>query len=414
MERREGMANMSSISIERESVTLAVADRTEIGRRKSNQDAVIHAEIVPGRAYLAGVADGMGGYAGGEKASATAAKHVHRLAEALRSDFPASDTEAIRLIRSRIPVLFDSIQSEIQEIAIADSGLSQMGTTLVLACVVGPCFFVVNIGDSRAYLLYTDSKGRETLLQLTQDHTVENDARRAGHRLRLETPEARRMARALTRAVRPGTPFDPELFPSEDAPLPYFQAEEGNMLLLSSDGMHGSVAEEDIEVVLREQPDLPSILERLEARALENGSTDNITTVVVSFGERNGGKPGKGFPASEMDEASRALLDSERTDGDTVLNMTPISLPSLPPRTSEPKSVPAGSAPPAPNPSPAKSASAPISSQTAVRAGKTQQNSTPTAPTKWGVRLLVLGTILIVASLIAIVILLLSQNGSPR
>jgi|GEM_PF-342270 protein phosphatase len=381
---------MSTISLEREATHLSVEERTQTGRRRNNQDAPIIAEIVAGYAYLAGVADGMGGYAGGERASATAAKHVHLFADSLKAQFPNTDAEALAFVRSRIPQLFDAIQQEIQDIAIADPGLSQMGTTLVLACVVGRSFFVVNIGDSRAYFLYQDSRGRYTLHQVTQDHTVENDARRAGHRLNLETPEARKMARALTRAVRPGPPFQAEMWPQEGAPANSFMANDGDVLILSSDGMHGSIAHEDIEVILRESRSLDSALERLEVKALENGSTDNITTVGVLFGTRADVEPQSVEPSIAA-EASRALLqDAERGDGDTQLVRVPISLAGIPPTT---------------NRVPERKTAVMPTSDTSLAWG----NPEPAKKNGPNTTLIILGTMLVVAALITILLMVLGK-----
>jgi PPM family protein phosphatase len=160
---------MSTISLEQKSVRLTVNERTQKGRRKNNQDTAINIEVVAGHVYLVGVADGMGGYAGGEQASAIAKKHIVEFAESIRNQVPDSDSKAIRFLRSRILDVFDNIQHDIQNTAAIEPTLSQMGTTLVLACVAGRNFFVANIGDSRAYFLYKDREGRDVLQRITED-----------------------------------------------------------------------------------------------------------------------------------------------------------------------------------------------------------------------------------------------------
>lgn len=324
--------------MEQKAVRLTVNERTQKGRRKNNQDTAINVEVVPGHVYLVGVADGMGGYAGGEQASAIALKHILLFAESIRNQVPESDSKAIRFLRSRILDVFDDIQHDIQNTAAIEPTLSQMGTTLVLACVAGRNFFVANIGDSRAYFLYKTNEGRDILERVTEDHTVANDARRAGERILLESPEARKLARALTRALRPNTPSSPELWPPDNAAAPAFQAATGDILLICSDGMYGSVPLEEMEVILIESPSLEESLKRLEISALDGGSTDNITTVAVEFGDRDPSR--KAAPRSVSAQMLDDTLQEQITISERITIPPGMHLESL--------RLPTPSTPPAP------------------------------------------------------------------
>jgi PPM family protein phosphatase len=257
-----------------------IATRSAQGKRKSNQDALIRTEIVPGRAYLIGVADGMGGYAGGEQASAIAVHAVERLAVALRDSLPADDEAAIRYLREQVVTAFADAQNEIETMAAAEAHLSQMGTTMVLAGFVGKRYFLANLGDSRGYRL--NAKGFH---QVTEDHTVENDALRLNTPLHLDTPQAKKMARALTRALRPATPHEPEFFPPTDEAL-YYIAEDGDTLILCSDGLGGVVPPAVIGRQIQDAENIEAALKSLEKDSLERGSTDNISAAIVVFGER--------------------------------------------------------------------------------------------------------------------------------
>jgi protein phosphatase len=254
--------------------------RTAQGKRKTNQDMLVRAEVEAGRAYFIGVADGMGGYAGGERASAIAAEAVEQLAASLRGTLPPNEDAAIRMIRERIPEAFATAQTEIERLAASDPHLAQMGTTMVLAAFVGRRYILANLGDSRGYRLAADGFRR-----ITEDHTVENDAARMNSPLALDTPQARRMARALTRALRPATPHEPEIFPPVEQ-APCYLAAEGDTLLLCSDGLCGAVPPSVIGQELQEATTLEDALTTLEKEALERGSTDNISMATVVFGER--------------------------------------------------------------------------------------------------------------------------------
>lgn len=228
---------------------------TDVGRvRSNNQDQLLVAES------LFAVADGMGGHAGGEVASLAAL-------EALRAAFdenPSADGLA-DAVRNANQVVWSRAQEGRE--------LRGMGTTLTAVALVegdseeDDLLAVVNVGDSRAYLLRDGE-----LEQLTEDHSVPEELRRAG---RLSDAEAAShpQRNVLTRALG----IDPNVEVDCFQVTPY----RGDRLVLSSDGLYNEVGDPDIATVLRRVRDPEKAAQELVRMAKEHGGNDNITVVVV-------------------------------------------------------------------------------------------------------------------------------------
>ncbi len=205
------------------------------------------------------VADGMGGHAAGEVASAVTVESLAVLdgpGPAPADTNPADDlTEAIARANSRIRDLVES-----------DPRRSGMGTTVTALLWTGTGFSLAHIGDSRAYLLREDE-----LVQLTRDHTYVQaliDEGRISEQERETHP-----ARSLLLQALGGEDVAPDL-----AEVP---AQDGDRLLLCSDGLSGVVAAQTIAQVLAEETDPQAAADRLVALAVEGGGPDNITCVVA-------------------------------------------------------------------------------------------------------------------------------------
>lgn len=228
---------------------------TDVGRvRSNNQDQLLVADT------LFAVADGMGGHAGGEVASLAAI-------EALKSAFeenPSADGLA-DAVRNANQVVWNRAQ--------AGRELRGMGTTLTaMALVEGDrddedLLAVVNVGDSRAYLLRDGD-----LDQLTDDHSVPEELRRAG-RLSEAEAAAHPQRNVLTRALG----IEPNVEVDCFQVTPY----QGDRLVLSSDGLYNEVDQDDIVAILRRERDPQRAAQELVALAKEHGGNDNITVVVV-------------------------------------------------------------------------------------------------------------------------------------
>lgn len=223
------------------------------GQRPYQEDAVLAETLDDGRVLIA-VADGMGGHAAGEIASATA---LEALVEALREGRPLA--EAFTIANARV-----------HEKA-KEPGKQGMGTTLVAALVEGDQVRLANVGDSRAYRL--SASGIE---RLTEDHSFVAEAVKRGQSER--EAMAGPWKDALTRSI--GTEVEVEV--DEYGPMPI---DDGGALLLCSDGLYKTLRDEDLLTLYTRSGSPRGAAQTLVSTALERGSDDNISVAIAEFGE---------------------------------------------------------------------------------------------------------------------------------
>jgi protein phosphatase len=252
--------------------------------RKTNQDHfllasvykrlhVIATSLPPGEslpdsedrvAYIAMVADGVGGGVGGEKASATALQSAMQYVNDSmacylgREDKESGFEEALQLaaLRTHEAVLA-------RRAATGESGT--MATTLTLFLGVWPRYFLMQVGDSR-YYQWRDG----TLTQVTRDQTYAEALVESGALTR-EAAKGSRLAHVLSSAL------------GGDETLPVVTpvaADWGNVHLLCSDGLTKHVSDERIAEILSQMTSAKSTCEQLVQEALDAGGTDNITVIV--------------------------------------------------------------------------------------------------------------------------------------
>lgn len=236
------------------------AGGTHVGRvRRGNEDA-FHVDADRG---LFLVADGMGGHAAGEVASALA---VETVGTALREACAAgADPERVLGV---LDVSMRDAHRAILDHAAANPATAGMGTTLT-ACVLSArgTLCVGHIGDSRAYLLRAGA-----LSQLTVDHTWVQREVEAG-RLSPRRVRGHPLGHVLTRALGADTADAPDVLA---VPL-----EPGDTLCLATDGLTGMVPDERLARILAAARPLPDIITRLIGAANRAGGRDNVTAVVV-------------------------------------------------------------------------------------------------------------------------------------
>lgn len=236
------------------------------GRRPSNQDALLVREDLG----VFAVADGMGGYEGGEIASHTTIETLEALYEIHRSEpdctWPvmAESDESLPMQRARLAI--DLAHRAVRARRIGP--LAQMGSTLVLVTFDEGRAVVAHAGDSRVYR----ARGG-ALTQLTRDHSFVNDV----EDLRPMSPEDRERMEAqfghvVSRAIGHGEDLRPA--------VAELDAAAGDRYLLCSDGAHGWLGEDALEALLRGEP--AEAAERIVERAIAAGSTDNVTAVMIS------------------------------------------------------------------------------------------------------------------------------------
>ncbi len=236
------------------------AVKTDIGKRVHNEDSYLVTEKTEFPMLFA-VADGMGGHAAGAVASKLL---VEKLAMFDRMVEPERELE---LLRQAI----ESANLGIYRAAEKDRALSGMGTTLVAALILGHDYIAANVGDSRMYQYHN-----KTLDAVTTDHSLVEQLVLAGA---ITKDEARvhPQRNIITRAMGVAPKVDVDLFERVWTP--------GDILVICSDGLHGSVEEDDMITVLSSGRSLESMCDVLIQLALDNGGTDNITVILVRFEE---------------------------------------------------------------------------------------------------------------------------------
>jgi serine/threonine protein phosphatase PrpC len=260
----------------------SVFGKTDLGRsREHNEDTFLVADLSTGNASLQPevrqheigprgslfmVADGMGGAAAGELASAMAADLIYRhLATAWARD---SDATAERFA-FRMKEAVELANEQIYGYAREHPEVRGMGTTVTAAGVFGEDLYVAQIGDSRGYLVRSGEA-----IQLTKDQSLMQRLVDAGELTEEEAEQSERR-NIILQALGP----DPRV----RVDLTHQVLRRGDTLILCSDGLSGSVKREEFAQVAAEQKDLPSLCSRLIDLANERGGPDNITVVAARF-----------------------------------------------------------------------------------------------------------------------------------
>jgi serine/threonine protein phosphatase PrpC len=232
----------------------AVTDRGR--KRPSNEDAFGFS--VEAGVYV--VCDGMGGAAAGEIASSLAVDEILRL---LKERGPESPSQLPAAAESAVTAANEAIFSRAQR----NQRLSGMGTTLVVMATQEQHVWILNIGDSRCYLM---RKGR--LEQLTRDHSLVEEQVRLGRmtpREALHSP----LKNVITRALGTQSQVTPDIFELD--------AEPGDIFLLCSDGLTRELPDENIQTLLDCDLPIEGMTARLVEAAKKAGGHDNITCMLV-------------------------------------------------------------------------------------------------------------------------------------
>ena len=272
---------------------LRAGSATDVGRvRTNNEDNLLVADDQD----LYAVADGMGGHAGGEVASLAAV-------EALRSAYNDAHTA---------DALADAVRHAnrvVWERAGEDATLRGMGTTLTAIALVDEgddeVLAVVNVGDSRAYLIRDGE-----LDQLTDDHSLAEEFVRRGEITR-EEASTHPQKHILTRALGIDADVEVDCF----RVVPY----RGDRILLASDGLFDELSDDKIASVLRRLADPEEAAKELVSAAKQSGGRDNITVVVVDVVDDDDRAASasaalKDVPRRESRAEARIARDEEPTE----------------------------------------------------------------------------------------------------
>ena len=238
---------------------MRIYSATDVGqKRKMNQDYVFaSADPVGNLPNLFVVADGMGGHNAGDYASSHA---VGTVVEEIRQD---ADFNPIKVIRHAI----ESANTEIITQAQNDENLRGMGTTMVVATIVGHYAYVANVGDSRLYLV------NQQILQVTKDHSLVQEMVRMGE-INAEQARNHPDKNIITRALGAERTVDIDFFD--------LKLEPGNVILMCSDGLSNMVEDSQIQEIISDtDKNLEEKGKILISEANRNGGKDNIAVVLI-------------------------------------------------------------------------------------------------------------------------------------
>lgn len=222
--------------------------------RKNNEDAW----LIDPALSLAVVADGMGGAACGEVASAITAETI---SEYLRENDEGKDPQTV------IAEAIGLANRRVLDKAKISTDCKGMGSTVVLALLRNPLVYIANVGDSRAYLLRDG-----VLTQLSYDQTLLNELCSTTP-MTAEEIERFPHKHVLTMAVGTTERIKIQNYEGE--------VEVGDQILLCSDGLSGPVPDPDIRTILQESITVEQKVDKLIALAKERGGPDNVTAVLL-------------------------------------------------------------------------------------------------------------------------------------
>jgi serine/threonine protein phosphatase PrpC len=225
--------------------------------------------------YAMAVADGLGGAAGGERASDLAIRGMLSLVFSTPDWIISSNDVAAERVMKRMAERYRRIDEMLAEEGKYEPELEGMGTTLTMACNVGESLVVAHVGDSRAYLFRDDR-----LHQLTHDHTVAQALFDQGVIERKEDA-ATRLQHSLTKLLGGGASAGGKQC---EADVQRILLHDRDVLVLCSDGLTDMVTDANITAILASAPPAAEAAQALVNLALHNGGRDNVTVIVARYG----------------------------------------------------------------------------------------------------------------------------------
>ena len=307
-------------------VRVSVFGKTDLGlTRDHNEDTFLVADLSAGNASLHPdvrthevgprgslfmVADGMGGAAAGELASAMAAQVIY---QHLATVWAADPEVTAARFAFRMKEAVELANQRIYGYAREHPDVRGMGTTVTAAGVLGDELYLTQIGDSRGYLVRTGEA-----FQLTRDQSLTQRLVDAGELTEEEAEHSERL-NIILQALGP----DPRV----KVDLSRQRLRRGDTLILCSDGLSGVVRREEVGQMVQSSPDLPTLCSALIDLANERGGPDNVTVVAVRF-------DGEGLPAPDTGDGVGYevyhLPDPEATDPEPLPQVEATPPPAAP------------------------------------------------------------------------------------
>ena len=266
----------------RTGVRVSVFGKTDLGRtRDHNEDTFLVADLTTRnptlqpevRDHMVGaagslflVADGMGGAAAGEVASAMARDAIFGH---MTTVWPADREQTAQRFAFRIKEAVEIANQMIHAHSKDHPEVRGMGTTVTAAGVFGSDLYLCQVGDSRGYLIR-----HGVAIQLTKDQSLMQRLVDAGELTEEEAEQSERK-NIILQALGPDAKVKVD--------LTYQSLQRGDVLVICSDGLSGQVKREEIAELVSTTPDLSALCGKLIDLANSRGGPDNITAVVARF-----------------------------------------------------------------------------------------------------------------------------------
>ena len=238
---------------------IKTASRSDVGKKRQlNQDVIYSSELPVGNLpNLFIIADGMGGHKAGDYASRYAVDTIEK--ETLES---VEENPEIILQKA-----ISKANKDIRILSHHNPDMEGMGTTIVAATIYGKHMKVANVGDSRLYII----NGKK-IKQITRDHSLVEEMVRIGE---LDRFSARNHPNKniITRAVGVTSSVVADFFDVE--------LNEGDVILMCSDGLSNMLEDEEIRMIACAQRDIMEKAEALVRAANNNGGKDNISLIII-------------------------------------------------------------------------------------------------------------------------------------
>ena len=231
---------------------------TDIGKkRKLNQDFVYSSKQPIGNLpNLFIVADGMGGHNAGDYASKYT---VETICTVIEKSF---EKNPILILSKAIEIANEHIRQK----ACEDVNLSGMGTTVVVATILGKYLQIANVGDSRLYIVNNNIK------QITRDHSLVEEMVRMGG-IDREAARTHPDKNIITRAIGASTTVEVDFFTVE--------LHSEDIILMCSDGLTNMLEDEEIKIILSGHENIEEKAKELVKAANNRGGKDNISVILI-------------------------------------------------------------------------------------------------------------------------------------
>lgn len=240
--------------------------KTDVGRKRENNEDNLYARIYDEDTALFVVADGLGGYSSGEVASKVAVNSIRDNFEINIDVLKKSDEEKIKKFFKE---LIQITNQKIYSMQMSNPKYKGMGTTIVLVGKINGRIYYESIGDSRLYYIDKEIKNIE---QITIDDTYVNELLKK-NLIKKSEAKTHPQKHILTKALG--------IFDTIDLSVDTFIRKDG-YLLLCSDGLTNMIQDEDILETVSMTP-FDNLAEKFVEKANANGGTDNITLICVEI-----------------------------------------------------------------------------------------------------------------------------------